>query len=369
MNNIKTHTALIIFLILTAGVWIIWPAADKFLDTGNYENRTLREFPDFNPEQMESYLSEVEQWLDDRAPFRNQLIRMNGMLDYYLFDTSPNSNVIKGKDGWLFYNNKADGDPIASYKGEDLLTEDELASIAKTLCISRDNLASEGCDFIIYIAPNKERIYADELPDYYGDPADEHAALQIYSYLKTHTDIKIVYPLTEMIDASQLYTDEYVYHKTDTHWNEMGAYTGMLSLLETVGITMPFIESDGMTIVAQKDTPGDLANMLNLGKSIDGGMTYRANGYLTHGIVNEKWDFYNEIIYHTDNGDPRRVFVWRDSFGSAMSDIIGSQFSYTYLRNAGSYDNSQVKENKPDIFVLETVERYAAWRLRQFLYE
>lgn len=176
----------------------------------------------------------------------------------------------------------------------------------------------------IYIAPNKERIYADELPDYYGDPADEHAALQIYSYLKTHTDIKIVYPLTEMIDASQLYTDEYLYHKTDTHWNEMGAYTGMLSLLETVGITMPSIES--------------------------GGMTYRVNGYLPHGIVNEKWDFYNEIIYHTDNGDPRRVFVWRDSFGSAMSDIIGSQFSYTYLRNAGSYDNSQVKENKPDIF-------------------
>ena len=58
---------------------------------------------------------------------------------------------------------------------QDLLTEDELASIAKTLCISRDNLASEGCDFIIFIAPNKERIYADELPDYYGDPADEHA--------------------------------------------------------------------------------------------------------------------------------------------------------------------------------------------------
>lgn len=66
---------------------------------------------------------------------------------------------------------------------------------------------------------------------------------------------------------------------------------------------MPSIESDGMTIVAQKDTPGDLANMLNLGKSIDGGMTYRVNGYLTHGIVNEKWDFYNEIIYHTENGD------------------------------------------------------------------
>ena len=54
MNNIKTHTALIIFLILTAGVWIIWTAADKYLDTGNYENRTLREFPDFSPEQMES---------------------------------------------------------------------------------------------------------------------------------------------------------------------------------------------------------------------------------------------------------------------------------------------------------------------------
>ena len=166
----------------------------------------------------------------------------------------------------------------------------------------------------------------------------------------------MVYPLTEMIDASQAYIDEYLYHKTDTHWNEMGAYIGMLPLLETAGIAMPSIENDGMTIITQKDTPGDLANMLNLGKSIDGGMTYRVDGYPTHGIVNEKWDFYNEIIYHTDNGDPRRVFVWRDSFGSAMSDIIGSQFSYTYMRHVETYDNNQVKKVKPDLFILEIVE-------------
>ncbi len=370
MEKIKMYIVLIIFFLMTAGVWLIWPAVDGFLDTENYENRNLSEFPPFSMENISDYPSEVESWWDDRIPFRNQLIRLNSKINYYLLDTSPNPNVIKGKNGWLFYANDRDGSPInGCYKGENLLSEDQLEELADSLCASRDNLAAEGCDFVIFIVPNKERVCADEMPDYYGNPAGNYAVLQIYSYLKTHTDIKIIYPVSEMMDARQYYTAENLYHRTDTHWNELGAYIAMEPLFDAVDINMPTIGSDGVKIEAESDTAGDLANMINLGNSIDAGMTYRAVGYPDHEMTNEIWDFANVFIYHTHDGDSRRLFVERDSFGSAMSDIMGSQFSYSYMRHKNSYDNSQVKKVKPDLFILESVERYAPNALENFHYE
>lgn len=70
------------------------------------------------------------------------------------------------KNGWLFYNGIQDGNPIACYKGEDRLIDEQLANIAATLVTSRDNLLKEGIEFVIFIAPNKERIYQEDMPSY-----------------------------------------------------------------------------------------------------------------------------------------------------------------------------------------------------------
>lgn len=42
-----------------------------------------------------------------------------------------------------------------------------------------------------------------------------------------------------------------------------------------------------------------------------------------------------------------------------MSAYIGSQFTDTYMRHKNTYSYEDFAEQDPDIFVYETVERYA----------
>ena len=88
-----------------------------------------------------------------------------------------------GKDGWLFYNNQNDGDPLAQYKGKCLFSNEELELIADNLSVTQVNLAKEGREFVLFIAPNKERVYSEYMPEYYGEPAEIYAALQVITYL------------------------------------------------------------------------------------------------------------------------------------------------------------------------------------------
>ena len=268
MNKAKKYVMLIIFLVLTAGTWILWPVSKNHLDTENHENRALSEFPEVAGTSPRDFISGLQTYFNDRLPFKNQLVAMDSAIDYYGFHSSSSSKVIVGKNGWLFYNDLQDGNPIACYKGEDRLTDEQLANIAATLVTSRDNLLKEGIEFVIFIAPNKERIYQEDMPSYYGKPAEQYAALQIYQYLKEHTDLRIIYAEQLLRDAALRYGEsDLLYHKTDTHWNALGAYIGMEPLFKELGIDMPSIDDSGMDIVESKDDPGDLANVLNPGEN------------------------------------------------------------------------------------------------------
>jgi hypothetical protein len=160
-----------------------------------------------------------------------------------------------------------------------------------------------------------------------------------------------------------------LYHKTDTHWNELGAYIGTRELLEELGIEMPSYDSSEIRINESEDVPGDLTKMLNMNTVIEPGKTFVPEGYVNHDCAVDFWDFSTEYRYHANGADPRKICIIRDSFCNAMADIVGSQFAESVMINKGVYNNDYVKKEHPDIFVLETVERYAPEMMTNFIYE
>ncbi|MCI8992396.1 MAG: hypothetical protein HFG80_06690 [Eubacterium sp.] len=371
MKKKKTaYAVIILFFLLIGTAYLVWPLAGRFVDTENHEKRELAVRPVFQISTISEYPKQFESWLNDHLPFRNQLIRLNCALDYYVFRSSTSDRVAVGSSGWLFYTDFADGNPLANYQGTDLLTEKQLKKIADNMIATRDNLAKENIEFVIFIAPNKERIYDEYMPKYYGAPAEEYAVRQICDYLKEHTDIRIVYPIEEMKEAEQKLGEQMLlYHKTDTHWNELGAYIGGRELLAELGIDMPAYDSPEISVAEIEDTPGDMADILNLSTLINPGYTYAPSGYDGHNFVNDMWEFSTEVRYHAQGADPRTIFVCRDSFGSALGNLIGSQFDRSVLVHNGSYTNDYVEQEEPDVFVYECVERYAASGLLEFRYE
>ncbi len=197
------------------------------------------------------------------------------------------------------------------------------------------------------------------MPDRYGEPADNYAALQIYDYLKTNTSLRIIYPYEELLKAKNE-TDVNIWYKTDTHWNNVGAYIGARELMSELGIDMPLISDDGIQILTEGYVSGDLASMLNLTKQLEKtDFQYSVKGYDTHRMETINYNWEEAIIYKAVNADPRKIYVIRDSFSTALAPYIGSQFNNSCLQHINTYSYEDLFEQDPDIVVYETVERYA----------
>ena len=378
MGNGKARVLAVLFGLLIAGAWPVWFLAKGHLDTTNYEKRELSPFPAIN----RGFPAAFEQYIDDRMPFRNQLIYANSLADYRLFQTDTTGKVIAGKEGWLFLRDSSDGSSMTDYKGENLYSEAELEEFAINLQETKNALAAAGAEFVVYIAPDKERMYPEYLPDCYGEPAEMFTARQVMDYVRSHTDVKIIWGMEDLMaaktggtggasaaaaaapgaDAETAETGtrapgELLYFPADTHWNHLGAYIGARTLLKELGIAIPSPDAPEMKKEHYLNEVGDLAMLVHLADVFGLQEDIRVTGYDTHGMTEDFWDFATAFRYHTENGDPRKLMVIRDSFGTAWSDVLGSQFKESVMFHRDYYQPEMFYEEMPDIVVYECVER------------
>lgn len=337
-------------------IWPIWFVLMDHVDTTNYENRERAPKPSLTASDYETYPQAVNNYIDDNLPFRNQFISLNSMVDFYLFHQSVDDRVSIGKEGWLFLDNPDEGDPMAYFQGTNLLTDAELEQIAGNLVAQRNILREMGKEFIVYIAPNKSRVYPEYVADSYGPMAESCMSSQLIRYLREHTDLRVVSPYEDLL-AAKNQVPENLYYLTDTHWNALGGYVGARALLQELGISLPPIGD--LTVIPGAETSGDLANMLHLGPQ----MAHLDREYSLSGLehkepVQLEHQFYGAYSYACQGADPRKLYVVRDSFGSAMAPYLGSCFSETYLRHKSTYTFEDLLAQDPDIVVYEALERY-----------
>lgn len=205
----------------------------------------------------------------------------------YKFKQSSSDKVVIGNHGWLFY--KGDTNPVEQSMGYwNLFTDEQLKTIADNLMSSKKVLENMGIEFILYIAPNKETIYKKEIPDYYELKSKTTCTDQLIKYLKENTDIRIVYPKAELLQAKSEEPDRLLYHKLDTHWNYAGAYIGAISLAKELGLNMPLIND--INLEPFYNSTGDLTGMLNISIK-NGDLDYNISG-----ISNLKQKLKNMIL-------------------------------------------------------------------------
>lgn len=352
------HKALLwitIFIIIIASPSCTYFFLGKYVDSENYENRNSTSKPTLTSENYELFPKEYDAYFNDNIPFRNQLIRLNSSIDYFLFHQSPNKNVVIGKDGWLFYCDNTDANPVEQSLGYWHFTEEQLHNIAENLTSIQKALNSHGIEFVLFIAPNKETIYKEYLPDYYNIKNLYTSTDQLVDYLHEQTTIRVIYPKKELLTTKEEQTNIILYHKLDTHWNSAGAYIGAKCLAKELGIDMPSINT--ISLQTKQLSSGDLSNMLHT-QINNGSIDYDITGISAMNTENEKWDFLTEFIYHTSGADPRRLFVYRDSYASAMASSLATQFSDSLWVYKDNFNWQQVLDYDANIFVLETVERY-----------
>ncbi|MBQ1822074.1 MAG: hypothetical protein II123_01390, partial [Lachnospiraceae bacterium] len=203
MNNKykkKSIVAVAIFSAMIGSMYFIWtPLKDK-INEDVIENRNMAERPTLNIHDIGAYPDQANSYVNDHLPFRGTMVKMNSAVDYYVFHSSSNRDDVIGKNGWLFYNQD---DTMPIYKGQKLYSEDQLQTIANNVQRSSDYLERQGVKYVVYIAPEKERIYPEYMPDYYGKPAEVNLLNQVVGYLRANTDVPIVCPYDSLMQAKE----------------------------------------------------------------------------------------------------------------------------------------------------------------------
>ena len=69
------------------------------------ENKKLSQMPEIINERglNLNYLEDLSLYFEDRFAFRNYMVDINSQIRGRIFMTSPEDDVIIGRDGWLYY--------------------------------------------------------------------------------------------------------------------------------------------------------------------------------------------------------------------------------------------------------------------------
>jgi len=265
LGALKQHAGLpLLFLLL-----IFLPLADMIFRIGRpvpiRENRKLAAKPRFTLRQPWGFLKNYEAYFNDHFGFRTRLLLAHNRLVYGLFRVSATEKVIIGRQGWLFLSRMADfTNEVDYYRAIKPFSLGELAAFKKVLEERRDWLAERGIRYLFMLAPNKSTIYPEFMPAYLNKVHPRSRMDQLVDYLARHSDLRILDLRPALLKEKQ---SARIYHKTDSHWNDLGGYFVYREMMRRLGEYFPGVRPMqlGDFVVGRVSGPeGDLASMLAL---------------------------------------------------------------------------------------------------------
>mgnify|MGYP005773664507 CR=1 FL=1 len=330
---------------------LVWPAVSPFMETENTENRTMAELPPLTRENFTEYPALVEDYINDHAAFRSQLLSLNAGINLGVFHSVDNPEVILGKDGWYFYNG---GSSVADYRGQNLYSEEELEEIAQAVERARLYFESQGIEFAVILAPNKEEVYSEYMPDWYTRLSEITRYDQMEGCLREKTEVPVIAPLSYFLENRE----RLWYFKTDTHWNEAGGFVAGQMLVDALGGQA--VSLDQVVIPYDYRGPGDLALLFHMPECFLEDYFCTVNGYYDQVKVETVDPVGDGMVIRTsapEAPDERRVAFYRDSFATVMMDKISRYFKKMDFYHWQGFDPVYLEENPPDVVVYEVVER------------
>ncbi|MNZ23069.1 hypothetical protein D3C78_401720 [compost metagenome] len=299
----------------------------------------------------------------------------NVMLTRLGISTSP-KDVIIGKNNWMFLGDWYAGS-VSSHRGLLTPSKSQIEEISKQRQHWKKFAKSRNSDFYVTVSPNKEDVYDEFLPDWAraGDKKNFPAIMR-----EEHDDA-LIYLYDQILQAKSKYSVP-IYYRTDSHWNELGAWEGYKYMASRIKLDHPdlvFLTDKDISIDESGRKPGgDLANFLfmkNLttdgephvsiaNDPVIGVLDIDKNATKYHG-PNKRLDasLTPLIVSSSSALNDKRVLWLHDSYGQALSPYMSATFKETYRQHWGPIMQDRAKfealidSYKPDLIIVTSVLR------------
>lgn len=276
----------------------------------------------------------------ERLYLKDELITVNRELVRLMTgdDYIESTQVLLGKNHWLFYKTELDGNPLLDYKGTNHFTEEELGAMGDNLTAMRDYFEGEkGIRFLVMGLPNKENLYAEYMPDTIPKLVEQSRADQVAEYLWNHTDIDYIYPKEEL--GKEKETNQ-VYYTTDTHWNQIGAFVGLQAFFSRAYGTWAATDSVEF-LVTDTNFAGDLATIAGITEDYSIDTAYVLN------INSVSPEQYRDEV----------LLVVGDSFSGFLAIVAEPYYKKVYRVEPEKFTMSMLDQYQIDVVLWESVER------------
>lgn len=334
-------------------------ALKDHLDTENHENRALAEFPSLDFETIFQFPIKFENYYNDHMPFKNYFVRLNNKIDTKLFRNTSVGDVTIGKDNWLFYTVSKDGEnALADYQRTNLYTEEASKRIADKIKAVSDYLMASGVkSFHYYVAPSKETVYPEYMPESVKVYDQKESRIQHFAaYMKSRPEISFTYLYEELLPYK---ADYQLYYKYDTHLNNLGSFLLSCKMAGDLTGTSPSLSQ-----VQLEEGPvfiGDMSRMLNQ----EAAMADDHDVEIVNFYPEVHTDLINEIAgeeeilreFVSDSPNNRTLLLIGDSYRLRVEPFLSKLYSHMVVVHIDEFTPDMIGNYQPDDVAVITVER------------
>jgi hypothetical protein len=221
-----------------------------------------------------SFMESTNKLCDERLGFKPALAKTNNQINYSLFNYAPktNSNLIRGKDGWLY-----EGNYLYSRIQECYLPDNEFEKFASDLKIVQDFLQSKGADIYFIIAPSKATIYPEYAPQHFQNAFADVSHTSIYQKvipLLAKHEVNYIDGVEWFLNKKAQKPDYLLFCRGGIHWSDFAGFEFLQDALIEINKS-PFIEIPPMEVQAIETHPSrgddrDLASLMNIWNQNEG---------------------------------------------------------------------------------------------------
>jgi len=263
-------TRLVIFVLVICAPLSLVLVRDK--DTQHQlekvEKRKLFERPKVSWLGLGTFSNKFDQYFADNFGLRLQLVKLHGLVKYYLLNDIPRDNYLLGQQGW-FYGRKLrqrlagqkvnrNFDGVQDLLGVEPFSIEELQTWKNVLEQRYYYLKSKGVAYVFTVAPTKPLIYSEFLPAPLNTIQINSRAQQLIEYLKEESVVPVVDLVASLRKAKLKESEAELYLKTDVHWNVLGAFYAYQAIMQRVQQISPekkfdILDRSDFTLTKQED--------------------------------------------------------------------------------------------------------------------
>jgi hypothetical protein len=303
-------------------------------------------------------------YLKSNMGFRGALVRAHGLFAWKVLGVSPSPESVSRGDPWLFLRSERVDD---DFRRVDPLSPAELERWRAVLEARREWLGKRGIKYLVVVAPNKETIYPEDVPPWFTRAARPSRLAQLREMLE-RTKAADLLDLSDAVAERK--TSERVFHLTDTHWNDAGAFAGYRAIATRLAGWFPAVAPLGFGDVEREPAltrGGDLARMCGLQTDL---LEPQVQFHLRPGVAGatfgdgaplafERTDVRGrrELETRSPAGEIPSAVVLRDSFGEALIPYLSRHFQKARWIWTYDFPARAIEEQRPAVVVDELVER------------